>query len=664
MIRFILASSCLLLTASTFAQGLFTNQRTTLLSSPVYSGVAMGVADLNGDGLDDIIRLTDGAEEPNIALQQPDGSFAVIETDLFDGTNVWGLCIADVDNDGLNDISLGTAFGGTYLLKTTNDGGSISWTLADMPPTQFQQGSNFVDINNDGLVDHFGCDDVALSVPSRNMGNGVFVEDYSLINPVSTVPSDNSGNYASVWTDFDDDGDQDLYISKCRLGVTDENDGRRLNQLFRNDGNGFTDVAEAQGLLPRAQCWATDFADVDNDGDLDAFLVNHDKLSQLMINDGNGNYTDATAAWGMTPSLTAADGNGLGIQCNFEDFDNNGYVDLVVTYTSNLAYVYLNTGSQFFTLYSGNSLITEVSEQIFQSVATGDLNDDGYVDLYTGHAVGFNGPSGTPDGVLINNGGSNGFLTVRLDGVSSNKMGVGAKIKIYGTWGVQTREVRSGESYGVSNSLTSYFGVGSDVTIDRLVVRWPSGLEEEMLNVPANSRLVITEGTLSATLPLEWKSLQATALADKSVRLNWTTQNEEATSHFILERRTTSGWLALGSVPAKNTSGEHEYESYDHDARPGDNVYRVRQVDLTGAESISPLAVATLGDTGFSLFPNPAVNSVRIGGLEDFSVPMTLEGLDGRVIQSFSGSELLLTDVPAGVYLVRHGSQVRKLVVR
>jgi len=583
---------------------------------------------------------------------------------ILDGIDVWGLCIADVNNDGLNDVALGSAWGGTHLLLTDVTGSTTTWSLKDMPDTQFQQGSNFVDINNDGWVDHFGCDDVALSVPSRNLGNGTFVTDYSLINPVSTVPSDNSGNYASVWTDFDNDGDQDLYISKCRLGVSDENDGRRLNQLFRNDGNGFTDVAEARGLLPRAQCWATDFADVDNDGDLDAFLVNHDKLSQLMINDGTGNYTDATAAWGMTPSLTAASGNGLGIQCNFEDFDNNGFADLIVTYNSGFAYVYLNTGFNSFNLYSGNSLVPEVSEQVFQSVATGDLNNDGYVDLYTGHAAGFNAPTGVPDGILINNGGTNGFLTVRLNGVSSNKMGVGARITLYGSWGTQVREVRAGEGYGVSNSLTTYFGLGTDATITRLVVRWPGGLEEEMLNVAANSRLFITEGTLSATLPLEWRSLQATALADKTVRLDWSTQNEEATSHFVVERRTSTGWLSLGQVPAQNTSGEHDYESFDHSARPGDNVYRVRQIDLTGAESISPLAVATLGNTAFSLSPNPAVNSVRIGGLDDFSTTMTLEGLDGRIIRSFSGSELQLTNVPAGVYLVRSGKQVRKLVVR
>lgn len=657
----ILLPLCLfLLSGALSAQAMFSNQRATLLPSPVYSGVAIGVSDLNGDGLDDIFRLDDG-DTPNIAIQQADGSFTIMLPQETVG-NVWGLCIADVDNDGLNDISVGTAFGGTSLLRTTNTTG-LSWVLQDMPDTDFQQGSNFVDIDNDGWVDHFACDDVALSVPSRNNGDGTFTEDYSLINPVSTVPSDNSGNYASVWTDYDNDGDQDLYISKCRLGVADANDGRRLNQMFRNDGPaGFTDVAEAIGLLPRAQCWATDFADVDNDGDLDAFLVNHDSLSQLMINDGNGVFTNATTEWGMTPSLTSA--SSLGIQCNFEDFNNDGWIDLVVTYNASFAYVYQNTGTGAFNLISGNSLVTGISEQTFQSVATGDFNNDGYVDMYTGHASGFNNPTGTPDGVLMNNGGTNGFLTVRLQGVSSNRMGVGARIQIYGSWGVQTREVRSGESYGVSNSLTSFFGVGTDATITRLVVRWPSGLEEETFNIAANSRLVITEGSLSNTLPLEWRSLTATAVDGKRVRLDWQTEQEEATSHFFVERKAGTNWTSIGRVAAESTPGTNDYHLYDEQAQSGENIYRVRQVDLTGAESFSPLAAVSLAGESFTLFPNPASGTTSIRGLPAGFNQVSLETLDGKIIRNITGTELNLTDIPAGVYLVRSGKEVQKLVVR
>ena len=650
--------SCSLLSA----QSLFTNQRATVMPSPVTSGVAMAVSDMNGDGLDDVVTFS-GTSNTFIYLQNPDGTFALYTPGLLQDVSVWGVCIADVDNDGLNDIAVGTSFGGTYQLRTALNP-DPSWSLVDMPPTEFQQGSNFVDMDGDGYVDHFACDDVALSVPSRNNGDGTFTEDYSLINPVSTVPSDNSGNYASVWADYDNDGDLDLYLSKCRLGVSDENDGRRLNQLFRNNGPaGFTDVAEAAGLLPRAQCWATDFGDVDNDGDLDAFLVNHDKPSQLMLNNGDGTFTDVTAAWGMAPSLAAS--SSLGIQCNFEDFDNDGWLDLLVTYNASFAYVYRNTGSNFFSLLSGNSLVSEVSEQVFQSAASGDLNNDGYVDLYTGHAGGFNNPSGTPDGVLINQGGTNGFLTVRLQGATSNRNGIGARVQIHGSWGVQTREIRSGESYGISNSLTAYFGLGTDAVVDRLVVRWPSGLEEETTNVPANSRLVIAEGSLSATLPLEWIDVTARPAGGKQVRVDWATANEEATSHFVVERRTGFSWTTVAETPARNAAGNYGYTARDESPAPGENIYRVRQIDLTGAQSISPLATATL-TTGkpLTLSPNPATTSVRITHNLPPATPVFLQDNTGRRLRTAREGVIDLEGLAPGVYWVRAGEEVERVVVR
>ena len=628
-----------------------------------YSGAAMGVADLNGDGLDDVVRLED-LSDPDILLQDVNGNFVRYDlTGIFNADGFWGLCIGDVDNNGANDIAFG-GINGTSLLRGGTVNGQFTWFSSDMPSTQFQQGANFADIDNDGWVDHFACDDVALSVPSRNTGDGTgsFFEDYTLINPVSTVPSDNSGNYASIWTDFDDDGDLDLYLSKCRQGVTNRDDGRRLNQLFRNDGAaGFTDVAGAAGLLPRAQTWSADFADVDNDGDLDAFLLNHDFLSELLINDGNNVFTNESSARGVNEPVAGP----LGIQCNFEDFDNDGWVDLLLTYSGGLAKIYLNDGTGNFSTLTGSAIVGTTSDQTFQSVATGDLNNDGYVDLYTGNASGFNNPSGTPDGLLINNGGSNNFLTVRLQGSGSNLSGIGAKIKIYGSWGVQTREIRSGEGYGVSNSLTAHFGVGTDTEITRLVIQWPSGLIEETLNVATNERLVIPEGSLTATLPLSWSSCTATAVDNKYVRLDWETTREVATSHFIAERRDGRNWSFVGRVPAQNTAGQHAYQLTDNRAQTGENVYRIRQVDLTGAETVSPLVVAVLADSEtFDLYPNPANDRVALRHDLGDNAVFTLEDLTGRIMLSFGGNELDLATVPAGVYLVRGGRQVKKLVVR
>lgn len=658
----LLFSALLLLTITSFAeaQGMFSNQMSTAISGPLnYSGVAMGVSDVNGDGLDDIVRLQQ-ASDPEILIQQANGTFvpAVIDDPI--SGNYWGLCIGDVDSDGTLDIVPGGF--GTDLLKgyiDPNDG-SMHYTVASIPRTDFQQGSNFVDIDNDGDLDHFACDDVALSVPSRNDGSGNFVEDYGLINPVSTVPSDNSGNYASIWTDYDDDGDIDLYLSKCRQGVSDPNDGRRLNQLFQNDGNGsFTDIAESVGLLPRAQTWSTDFGDIDNDGDLDAFILNHGAPSTIMLNDGNGNFNNASAQWGI-PSVFSS----LGIQCNFEDFNNDGWIDLLVTFASGFAQVYQNNGGNGFTMISGNGFTSEIAQQTIQSAATGDLNNDGYIDIYGGSASGFNGPSGIPDGLLINNGGTNNHLKVNLRGSMSNSNGVGAKIKIYGSWGVQTREIRSGEGYGISNSLIAHFGLGTDPAVTRLVIKWPSGLEEETFNVSANSSLVIVEGSLTATLPLEWKSLTATPIANKRIELNWQTEQEQGTDYFVVERQQGTDWQSVATVTATGLRSLNNYQAFDDAANVGENVYRIRQIDLNGAVSFSPLATATLNPTELSLYPNPATDQVIVRHSFENPTQVSLEAITGQVVLTTMNTNLNIAELPTGIYLVRVKDEVKKLVVR
>ncbi|HYG51909.1 MAG TPA: ASPIC/UnbV domain-containing protein, partial [Flavobacteriales bacterium] len=95
----------------------------------------------------------------------------------------------------------------------------------------------------------------------------------------------------------------------------------------------------------------------------------------------------------------------------------------------------------------------------------------------------------------INNcSNGNHFVTFHLTGTTSNKMGIGAKVKIFGPWGIQTREVRSGEAYGIQNSFDAHFGLGSNTTVDSVIVVWPSGTIDNLLNVAADQFVNITEG--------------------------------------------------------------------------------------------------------------------------------------------------------------------------
>lgn len=450
----------------------FTNASDLLNNPELSSGVAIAIADMNSDGFDDIVRLgnTDALE---IEYQQPDGSFAHFIYGNLPG-DAWGMAIGDIDRNGYPDIFAGGAYDGLKILFANDTGDDFDFTMM-MNPSVFTQCVNFADIDNNGTLDLFVCHDDGLSAPLNNDGAGNFTYDTGLINPVSTVPSDNSGNYGTVWTDYDSDGDLDLYIAKCRLFVNDPMDGRRLNLLFENDGAGnYTEVAEAVGLRPGAQSWVMDFGDIDNDGDMDGFMVNHDMLSQLYENQGPGpdanTFVDITTAAGMNADLTAID---LGIQAHFEDFDNDTFLDLLVTGREGEHRLFINNGDHTFTAET-NPFPTD--GRGIQSAVVGDLDSDGFPDIVAGFATGFNNPSSNnPDRLFLNPGNDNNWLDVRLTGVESNESAVGARVELHGPWGVMVREVRAGEGYGITNSLTRHFGLGTAEAIDSVVVRWPSG---------------------------------------------------------------------------------------------------------------------------------------------------------------------------------------------
>jgi hypothetical protein len=433
--RTILLFLALVFQLAVFSQVTFTNQ-SGLLGATGNSSYEDCAVDVDGDGLDDVVRVTNGTMY--IDYQQPGGTFTQQSWSISPNAYPsWSLCAGDLNADGTADFCFGGGSAVTFLLSD----GVGGWIEQDQAGYIFSQRSTMADIDNDGDLDAFVCHDVDLSHPYANDGSGNMVEDQSLISTV-----DQPGNYAALWVDYDNDWDTDLYVTKCRQGAS-PGDPFRTNRMYRNNGDGtYTEVAPLINMDDNSQTWATVFEDFDNDGDFDSFSVNHDFTNRFMQNDGTGNFTDIIGSTDIDP-------NDLGAwECYAADFDNDGFVDILSEMDDELL---MNDGDLTFTY----------NFCPFTSGGIGDLNNDGFLDCIRGNTL------------WINDGNTNNYVKVDLEGVSSNKDGIGARIEIHGAWGMQIREVRSGQSFSPMQSLTAHFGIGDATAIDQIVIKWPSGIQ-------------------------------------------------------------------------------------------------------------------------------------------------------------------------------------------
>jgi hypothetical protein len=411
------------------------------------------VADMNGDYLDDIVTVA--SNQVVVYSQKSTGGF---NTNTYPATvnytPGWSIAAGDYDRNGFNDLALGNS--SRLSLATANSTGT-GYTILEYPQSIFSQRTNFVDINNDGNLDLWTCHDTAQSHAYRNDGSGHLNFDISLM-PTLAV----GGNYQSQWSDLDSDGDIDMYLAKCRGGAP-VGDPMRINLFYKNNGNGtFTESGAAAGINDGAQSWSDAIEDYDNDGDMDILLSNISDTNKLYRNNGNGTFTDVFAASGIEATVGSW-------ELQAADFNNDGWIDFL---WQNNRELYINNGNLTFTGY----------DLPFSEGAIGDLNNDGFLDVQMG------------TNVYINTPNQNNWLKVTLQGIQSNRNGIGAKVEIYGPWGKQTREIKSGNGFSHQSTLNAHFGLGTTTTIETVVIKWPSGLVDTYTNVNPNQTLSVVEG--------------------------------------------------------------------------------------------------------------------------------------------------------------------------
>lgn len=233
-----------------------------------------------------------------------------------------GIAFADIDNDGLVDFYVSNKGGANKLYRNQGNGTFADITAsagAGIDHPGFTMGSVFGDYDNDGLIDLYlatgGQYEIEANRLFRNLGNGTFVD----VTEKAGVGL-KAFTYSASFVDYDNDGDLDLYCAN--YGVSAK------NVLYRNNGDGtFSDVTDAAGVGDPSWSWMGVWADVNNDRRPDLYVVNGrypaGEPNRLYLNNGNGTFSDISQKSG-----TADPHWGLGAA--FADIDNDGDLDLYV----------------------------------------------------------------------------------------------------------------------------------------------------------------------------------------------------------------------------------------------------------------------------------------------------------------------------------------------
>ena len=502
-------------------------------------GAGCAFFDCDGDGDLDLYAVN-GAPLPEFVGNETltnrlyrnngDGTFTDVTERAAVGDTGYGTgcAIGDYDNDGDLDLYV-TNYGPNLLYRNNGDGTFTDVTeRAAVGDSYWGAGCAFLDYDNDGDLDLYVANylDYSLDDPRidlipyivdyrgarasdlktyphphnfngapdrlyRNDGDGTFTD----VADAAGVANTEGKSLGVVVTDYDDDGDPDLYVANDMVG----------NFLYRNNGDGtFTDVGLISGVSYNENGqeeggMGVDAGDYDNDGWMDLIVTNfqHETYT-LYRNNGNGTFTDVSFA-SSTGRVTRPY---LGWGVGFFDYNNDGHSDLfaanghvqdnIERLDGSTSYpqrnlLFHNNGDGTFadaSLKSGDGMrLVKAS----RGTAFGDYDNDGDVDLFVLNA-------NERADLLRNDGGNrNNYLTVRTVGTVSNRDGIGARIKVVSGRLKQVKEVRSGSSYLSQNDLRVHFGLGIRSTVDTLMIRWPSGTVQVLTDIPVNRVWTVTE---------------------------------------------------------------------------------------------------------------------------------------------------------------------------
>ena len=433
-----------------------------------------------------------------------------------------GAVAADYNGDGSRDLYI-TNLGKNVLYRNNGDGTFTDVTeQAQVGCPLLSASAAFADIDKDGDLDLYVCNYVEYALETdipcyykntlriycgpneyhgiadvlyRNNGDGTFTD----ITKSAGIYEPTTRGLGVVFSDVNNDGWVDIYVA---------ND-MSPNTLFMNQGDGtFREEGVLRGVAYNGDGLANgsmgiDAADYDNDGDIDLWVSNFSlEANCLMQNDGSGYFEDVTFDTNLAdPSFYS-----LGFGTRFIDFDNDGWLDLLVgnghiwdnvkqidakmSYAQPVQLFHNQGGTP--QNHTGFTEITaeaglDKTHYVVRGMLFGDIDTDGDVDVVLCQ-------SNRPTVILSNEvGNANGWLTVKLVGTDGNTDAIGAQVQLEAGGMTFLREVICGASYLSGNDLRICFGLGSASRVDNLQIRWHNGNVQELGELPIRQSITFSQ---------------------------------------------------------------------------------------------------------------------------------------------------------------------------
>ncbi|MBI3417025.1 MAG: VCBS repeat-containing protein [Verrucomicrobia bacterium] len=476
--------------------GTETSQSAILDVDPTFTKITTGpiVTELGGfgswgdydnDGYADLLagRYKLG---PNVLYHNNrDGAFTSV-TNAFTTTDAWeSLGWADLDNDGWLDLVAARDNKPSTVYFNNGDGTFTASSFGSMVPWNV----GVADYDRDGLLDlYIPVTQLGPNRLYRNRGDRTFQQMTAAeVGPLVTVTT-----YGGVtWADYDDDGWMDVYAARNQT---------LKGLLFRSAVTGrFLRATNEVTLDITTGGFNGAWGDYDNDGRLDLFVAGLFQPSALYRNLGNGDFERAIFNQSSLGNNSSS----------WADYDNDGFLDLFMSNgQGHPNELHHNNGDGTFTRVTTGSIVTDQPENgaVCYSGLWFDYDNDGFLDLHV--ATGDDTATIRSKSFLYhNNGNSNAWLKVKLVGTASNRDGVGAKVRVQAKYAGQTRWQRrdvSAGDYWNGNQLIAFFGLGNATNANIVRIEWPSGIVQELTNVPVKQLLTVTEpARLNMTRPGE-----------------------------------------------------------------------------------------------------------------------------------------------------------------